>query len=103
MNFRLSEIVLIVFAIAVPVTVLALAFIPGGLDFVFRLAVDPVWGPVVFFGGAVLVLAILLWRFYRRIRPAERKKASPAPHLSPAKMPKVDGSDAVRRHREGEG
>lgn len=103
MNFKISEIVLIVFAIAVPVTVLTLAFIPGGLDFVFRLAVDPLWGPVVFFGGAVLVLGILLWRFYRRIRPAQKKQPPPTPHVSPTKMPTVEGSDAVRRHREGEG
>jgi membrane protein implicated in regulation of membrane protease activity len=101
MDFKFRDIALIVFAVAVPVTILVLAIIPGGLGFVIRLAMDPLWGPVIFFGGAALVMAVLLWRFYRRIRPAE-KKAAPKPHVSPAKMPKVEGSEALRRHRDGE-
>jgi hypothetical protein len=101
MDFKVREIVLIVLAVAVPVTVLVLAIIPGGLGWVIRLAMDPVWGPVIFFGGAAAVMGVLLWRFYRRIRPAEKKKA-PAAHVSPAKMPKVEGSEALRRHRDGE-
>jgi len=103
MDFKLREIALIVVAIAVPVTVLALAFIPGGLGFIFRLAMDPLWGPVIFFGGAGAVMLVLGWRFYRRIRPAEKKQAPASTHVSPAKMPKVEGSDAARRHRDGEG
>jgi membrane protein implicated in regulation of membrane protease activity len=101
MDFKFRDIALIVFAVAVPVTILVLAIIPGGLGFVIRLAMDPLWGPVIFFGGAALVMAVLLWRFYRRIRPAEKKEA-PKPHVSPAKMPKVEGSEALRRHRDGE-
>jgi membrane protein implicated in regulation of membrane protease activity len=101
MDFKFRDIALIVFAVAVPVTILVLAIIPGGLGFVIRLAMDPLWGPVIFFGGAALVMAVLLWRFYRRIRPAEKKEAA-KPHVSPAKMPKVEGSEALRRHRDGE-
>lgn len=103
MDFKVREIVLIVFAIAVPVTVLVLALIPGGLGFVIRLALDPVWGPVIFFGGAAVAMVVLLWRFYRRIRPAEKKTQAPAPRVAPTKMPKVEGSEALRRHRDGEG
>lgn len=103
MDFKLREIALIVFAVAIPLTVLVLAFIPGGLGFIFGLAMDPLWGPVIFFGGAMVALAVLLWRFYRRIRPAEKKQPPATPHVSPTKMPQVEGSDALRRHREGEG
>ncbi len=98
MDLKPHEIILAVLAIAIPVVVLTLAFIPGGLDFVVVLALDPVWGPVVFFGGAVILFGVLAWRIYRRIRPAAKKEqAKPAPHVSPTRMPKVDGSAAVER------
>jgi hypothetical protein len=65
---------------------------------VFDLAVHPVWGPVVFFGGAVVLFGVLAWRIYRRIRPAPKKSApTSAPHVSPTRMPKVEGSAAVER------
>lgn len=98
MDLKPHEIALAVLAIAVPVVVLTLAFIPGGLDFVFHLAVDRVWGPVVFFSGAAILFAVLAWRIYRRIRPApKREQPKPAPHVSPTRMPKVEGSAAVER------
>jgi membrane protein implicated in regulation of membrane protease activity len=98
MDLKPHEIILAVLAVAIPVVVLTLAFIPGGLDFVFHLAVDRVWGPVVFFGGAAILFAVLAWRIYRRIRPAAKKEQpKPAPHVSPTRMPKVEGSAAVER------
>jgi hypothetical protein len=98
MDLKPHEIILAVLAVAVPVVVLTLAFIPGGLDFVFEIALDRVWGPVVFFGGAAILFGVLAWRIYRRIRPAPKKEPpKAAPRVSPARMPKVDGSAAVER------
>lgn len=98
MDLKPHEIILAVLAIVIPVVVLTLAFIPGGLSFVFDLAVDRVWGPVVFFSGAVILFGVLAWRIFRRIRPAPKKdQAKPAPHVSPTKMPSIEGSAAIER------
>ena len=98
MDLKPHEIILAVLAIAIPVVVLTLAFIPGGLGFVFDLAVDRVWGPVVFFSGAVILFGVLAWRIFRRIRPAPKKdQTKPAPHVSPTKMPSIEGSEAIER------
>lgn len=98
MNFKLHEILLAVLAVAVPLTILTLAFIPGGLNWVFALVLDPVLGPIVFYTGAALLAVLLGWRIYRRIHPAPKKKAAPeTPHISPTRMPKVEGSAAVER------
>ena len=98
MNLKPHEIILAVLAILVPLIVLVLAFTPGGFDFVIEIALDPVLGPIVFFGGAAILFAVLALRIYRRIRPAARKAAPTAtPHVSPTKMPKVEGSAAVER------
>jgi len=98
MDLKPHEIILAVLAVAIPVALLTLAFIPGGLDFVFDIALHPVWGPVVFFSGAVILFGVLMLRFYRRIRPSPMKEApKSAPHVSPTRMPKVEGSAAVER------
>jgi len=98
MDLKPHEIILAVLAVAIPVVVLALAFTPGGLNFVFDVAVHPVWGPVAFFGGAAVLFGVLAWRIFRRIRPAPKKAVSrPARHVSPTRMPKVEGSAAVER------
>ncbi len=100
MEFKPHEIILMALGVAVPVVVLGLAFTPGGLDFVFHLARDPVMGPVVFFGGAAILFGVLAWRIYRRIRPAPKTAPPPAtPHVSPTKMPKVEGSAIVEAMR----
>lgn len=99
MNLKPHEIILVILAILVPAVVLVLAFIPGGLSFIIVLAMDRTWGPVVFFGGAAVVFAVLSWRIYRRIRPATKKPETTTPHVSPTKMPKVEGSAAVERLR----
>lgn len=100
MELKPHEIILAILAIAIPGVVLTLAFIPGGLDFLFDLALDRVWGPVVFFTGAAVLFVVLAWRIYRRIRPAQKKELpKAAPHVSPTKMPSIEGSAAIERAR----
>lgn len=95
MELKPTEIALIVIAIVGPTIFLVLAFIPGGLNFIGDIAMDPVRGPMVFFGGAAVLFVVLAWRIYRRIRPAEKKPVPKVEHISPTRMPKVEGSRAV--------
>jgi hypothetical protein len=97
MDLKPQEIALIVIAIVGPTTFLILAVVPGGLNFIGDIAMDPVRGPIVFFGGAAALFVVLAWRIYRRIRPAEKKTAPEVEHVSPMRMPKVEGSQAVER------
>ena len=97
MELKPTEIALIVIAIVGPAVFLVLAFVPGGLNFVGDIAMDPVRGPIVFFGGAAALFVVLAWRIYRRIRPAERKPVPTVEHVSPTRMPKVEGSKAVEQ------
>lgn len=98
MNFKPHEIAFAILGFLVPVIILTLAFIPGGMNWVFALVLDPVLGPIVFYTGAAVLGVLLAWRIYRRINPAPKKKAPPAaPHVSPTRMPKVEGSAAVER------
>lgn len=99
MELKPAEIALIVVAIVGPTVFLVLAFVPGGLGFIGDIVMDPVRGPVVFFGAAAVLFAVLAWRIYRRIRPAEKKVAPRTEHVSPTHMPKVEGSEAVERLR----
>lgn len=100
MELKPFDIVLIVIAIAVPVALAILAFTPGGFAFVIDFALNPSNMPWVFFGGAAILFSALCWRLYRRIRPKETKAATRPAHISPTRMPKVEGSEAVRRARE---
>jgi|JI9StandDraft_2_1071091.scaffolds.fasta_scaffold07535_5 hypothetical protein len=100
MEIKFSEIALLVVAIVTPIAILVLSFIPGGFNWIPYLLSHPVWQPVIFYGGAILLFGVLAWRIYRRIRPAPRKPDT-IRHVSPTKMPKVEGSEAVRRYREG--
>ena len=97
MEFKPSEIALIVLAVVGPLIFFVLAIIPGGLGFIGDIAMDPVRGPIVFFTGAALLFIVLAWRIYRRIRPAERKTVTDVQHVSPTHMPKVEGSKAVEQ------
>lgn len=98
MDLKPHEIILAVLAVAIPVVVLSLAFVPGGLNFIFDIALNPVWGPVAFFGAAAVLFGVLAWRIFRRIRPAPKKAVpEPARHVSPTRTPKVEGSGAVER------
>jgi membrane protein implicated in regulation of membrane protease activity len=73
MEFKPSEIAIIVIALAIPIAGFSLLFIPGGLNGVFGFAMNPEMRPYVFYGGAVIVFVILAWRIYRRMRPRQRK------------------------------
>ncbi len=97
MELKPTEIALIVIAIVGPTIFLVLAIVPGGLNFIGDIAMDPVRGPIVFFGGAAALFVVLAWRIYRRIRPAERKAVATPERVSPTRMPKVEGSEAVER------
>lgn len=97
MDLKPSEIALIVVAIVGPTVFLVLAFVPGGLNFIGEIAMDPVRGPIVFFGGAAALFVVLAWRIYRRIRPAEKRPEPKVEHVSPTHMPKVEGSKAVEQ------
>ncbi len=97
MELKPSEIALIVLAVVGPLIFFVLAIIPGGLGFVGDIAMDPVRGPAVFFAAAGVLAIVLAWRIYRRIRPVERKPTATTEHVSPTKMPKVEGSRAVEQ------
>jgi membrane protein implicated in regulation of membrane protease activity len=97
MELKPHEIALIVIAIVGPTIFLVLAFVPGGLNFIGDIAMDPVRGPIVFFGAAAVLFVVLAWRIYRRIRPAERKPIATTEHVSPTRMPKVEGSKVVEQ------
>lgn len=89
MNLKFGEIALIVGGIAIPAILLILGFIPGGLSFIGDIAMNPLYMPWIFFGGAALLFAVLAYRIFRRLRPAPKKKQEEIPHISPSKMPKV--------------
>jgi hypothetical protein len=89
MELKPHEIALVILGVAVPLILLILAFIPGGLNFVGEFAMNPVTMPWVFFGGAALLFVVLAYRIYRRIRPLPKKQEEVTPHVSPTKMPKV--------------
>jgi hypothetical protein len=97
MEFKPSEIVLIILGVAAPTIFLVLAFIPGGLNFIGDFALDPRFMPWIFFGGAGLLFCVLAYRIYRRIRPLPKKQDEEAVHVSPTRMPKVDGAAALRK------
>ncbi len=84
MDFKLGEIALIIGGVAIPVVLLVLGFIPGGLNFIGDIALNRTAMPWLFFGGAGLLFMVLAWRIYRRLRPAAKKPAEKAaPRVSP--------------------
>lgn len=97
MEMKPGEIALIVGGVAVPLILLVLGFIPGGLNFIGDVAMNPTFMPWIFFGGAALAFAVLAFRIYRRMRPAQKKKVAASEHVSPTKMPKVEGSAALKK------
>jgi hypothetical protein len=84
MELKPGEIALIVGGVAIPVVLLVLGFIPGGLNFIGDFAMNRTTMPYLFFGGAALLFGVLAFRIYRRLRPAARKTvAKAAPRVSP--------------------
>lgn len=84
MDLKPGEIALIIGGVAIPVVLLVLGFIPGGLGFIGDFAMNRTTMPYLFFGGAALLFAVLAWRIFRRIRPAKKKPvAKAAPRVAP--------------------
>jgi hypothetical protein len=84
MDLKPGEIALIIGGVAIPVVLLILGFIPGGLNFVGDFALNRTNMPWLFFGGAALLFAVLAWRIFRRLRPAAKKSVErAAPRVSP--------------------
>jgi hypothetical protein len=54
---------------------------------------------VILYGGAILLSAC--WHGASTAASGRRRKPDTIRHVSPTKMPKVEGSEAVRRYREG--
>jgi hypothetical protein len=87
MELKPGEIVAIVIALAIPITIFAVVFTPGALDAVLGFVLDERYRSWIFFGGAAVAFGALAFRIYRRIRP--RKRSEEKPHASPTHMPKV--------------
>jgi membrane protein implicated in regulation of membrane protease activity len=87
MELKPGEIIAIVLALAIPVVVFAVVFIPGALGAVYAFALQPVWREAIFFGGAAIAFGVLAWRLYRRLRPPAKPAAGE--HESPKHMPKI--------------
>ncbi|MET0293822.1 MAG: hypothetical protein ABW042_02310 [Phenylobacterium sp.] len=84
MDLKPGEIALIIGGVAIPLVLLILGFIPGGLTFIGDIAMNPTAMPWLFFGGAGLLFLVLAWRIYRRLRPARKKPvAKAAPRVAP--------------------
>ncbi len=73
MEFKASEIVMMVLAFAAPLVVLVLAFIPGAYATIWNFAMDPATRPYAFYGGAAVVLAVLCFRIYGRMTGKRRR------------------------------
>jgi uncharacterized membrane protein YebE (DUF533 family) len=87
MELKPGEIVAIVIALAIPITVFAVVLTPGALGAVLGFMLDERYRSWIFFGGAAVAFGVLAFRVYRRIRP--RKPPEQKPHVSPTHMPKV--------------
>lgn len=74
MEWKPSEIIITVIALAIPTGLFAALFIPGLIAGFFGFIFAPDNMQIVFTVLAVIVAAILGWRVYRRIRPAKSSK-----------------------------
>lgn len=69
MEWKPSEIIILVIAFAIPTALFAALLIPGIMGGFFSFLFAPENMQVVFVGLAILVAAILAMRIFRRIRP----------------------------------
>lgn len=84
MDLKPGEIALIIGGVAIPVVLLILGLIPGGLSFIGDFAMNRTAMPWLFFGGAAVLFGVLAWRIFRRLRPAAKKATQKAaPRVSP--------------------
>ena len=73
MEFKAGEIIAIIVALAIPLTIFAVLLIPGAMAGLYGFVLRPDVRPFVFFGGALIAFGVLAWRIFRRIKPAQRK------------------------------
>jgi hypothetical protein len=76
MGFKPSEIILIAFAVLIPVVLFVALLIPGGISTLFGFMVDPTLRPIVFGGGAFIVFGVLCYRIYSRVSPRKKPKTA---------------------------
>ncbi|HEX5005491.1 MAG TPA: hypothetical protein VFV70_00170 [Hyphomonadaceae bacterium] len=76
MDLKISDIIAIVIAIAIPVAVFAVLLVPGATGAVLGFVLDEGRRPYIFYGGALLAFGVLAFRLYRRIRPRPDKTSS---------------------------
>lgn len=74
MEWKPSEIIILVIAFAIPTGLFAALFIPGLMGGFFSFIFAPENMQIVFTIMSVCVAAILGWRIYRRVRPAKPGK-----------------------------
>ncbi len=74
MEWKPSEIIILVIALAIPTGLFAALLIPGIMGGFFSFLFSPQNMQIVFTIMAMLVAAILGYRIYRRIRPAKPGK-----------------------------
>jgi len=69
MEFKASEILAIVVALAIPLAIFTALLIPGAVGGVYSFVLREDVRPYIFYGGAALVFGVLALRIYRRVRP----------------------------------
>jgi hypothetical protein len=88
MDLKLGDIIAIVVAIAIPVIGFAVLIVPGAMGAVVAFVMQEDRMPYVFYGGALIVFAVLAFRIYRRIRPRAKPADPDRQSPSPTGMPK---------------
>jgi hypothetical protein len=74
MDLKLSDILTIAIAIAIPVIGFTVLIVPGAMAAVVDFVMREDRRPYIFYGGAVLAFGVLAWRIFRRIRPKPDKE-----------------------------
>jgi membrane protein implicated in regulation of membrane protease activity len=82
-GFKVSEIIVIVIALAIPIGMFTALMIPGVGAAIIHFMLESDRLPWIFYSGAVVLFALLAWRFYRRIRPKSRTPDDSAGNRTP--------------------
>jgi hypothetical protein len=81
MNLKLSEIIVIVLALGVPIGLFGLMLTPGAWDAMVSYALAPENRWTVFGGGAAVLFVVLGLRVARRFGPKDKPRGPQAPQL----------------------
>ena len=74
MDFKPSEIIIVILAFMIPTALFAALIIPGTMMGMIKFVTSPEHVNFVFGGLAVIAVAVLAFRLFRRMRPASKKK-----------------------------